>query len=353
MNVNKLRARISKSTKLFDIDNETGLQIDTRNETSTNDRRPDDVDERDDTTVNLLEGKEEVSFSSSSPIIRRGIKYIVTIATVLIFLGGNSTIKAPEAKETIVAHSTPLSFHTAKSDDISSVRCGNLKCFVIMENSNAIAITNKGYVIAQENRTKSEALGVGSMKSKLDDAWIIASHIHHKYNLSTLLLGPSEMISKDVKFVDSLNNKLIHHSVPTRKMQGFNANKPITVQKSLVMPEPNFFWHYTVSVVTKKLLNVDSIYTDFVQTQVQDYDQFITTLQKDVNATKQMLVENNYPCLLNDFQLMIDFKGRIHHIDLDRCFDEQPKRLDKDTIIRFIDTLGVRYASAVDKLRHR
>ena len=68
---------------------------------------------------------------------------------------------------------------------------------------------------------------------------------------------------------------------------------------------------------------------------------------------KEMLIENKYPCLLNDFQLMIDFKGRIHHIDLDRCFDEQPKQLDKDTIIRFIDTLGVRYSSAVDKLMHK
>lgn len=66
-----------------------------------------------------------------------------------------------------------------------------------------------------------------------------------------------------------------------------------------------------------------------------------------------MLIDNDYPCLLYDFQLMIDFKGRIHHVDLDRCFDEQPKRLDKDTIIRFIDTLGVRYSSAVDKLRHQ
>jgi len=66
-----------------------------------------------------------------------------------------------------------------------------------------------------------------------------------------------------------------------------------------------------------------------------------------------MLIENKYPCLLNDFQLMIDFKGRIYHIDLDRCFDEQPKLLDKDTIIRFIDTLGIGYSSAVDKLRHR
>jgi len=219
--------RISKSTKPFDdIDNQTGLQIDTRYDISTNDRRSNDIDERDDTTVNLLEGKEEVSFSSSSsPIIRRDIKCIVTIATVLNFLGGNSTINAPEAKETIVAQSTPLSFHTAKSDDIASVRCGNLKCFVIMENSNVT--TNRGYVIAQENRTKSgEEMGL--TKSKLDDAWIIASHIHHKYNLSTLLLQPAEMISKDVQFVDSLNKKLIHQRVPTRKMQGFNANKPIT-----------------------------------------------------------------------------------------------------------------------------
>ena len=219
-----------------------------------------------------------------------------------------------------------------------------------MENSDGL--TNGGYVIAQENRTKSgEVLGL--MKSKLDDAWIIASHIHHTYNLSTLLLGPAEMISKDVQFVDSLNNKLLHHRVPTQKIQGFNANKPITVQQSLVMPEPTFFWHYTVSVVIKKLLNVDSIYTDFVQTHVRDYYLFIETLQKDVNATKQMLMDNNYPCLLHDFQLMIDFKGRIHHIDLDRCFDEQPKQLDKDTIIRFIDTLGIRYSSAVDKLGHQ
>jgi len=224
MNVHK---RITKSTELFANDNQTGLQIDTRYDISTNDRQLDDVDERDDTTVNLLEGKEEVSPSSSSPIIRTGIKCIVTIATVLNFIG-SSTISAPEAKETIVAQSTPLSFHTAKSDNIASVRCGNLKCFVIMVNNNAS--TNRGYVIAQENRTKSgEEMGL--MKSKLDDAWIIASHIHHKYNLSTLLLQPAEMISKDVQFVDSLNKKLIHQGPNTEdsRLQCNQTNNGTTI----------------------------------------------------------------------------------------------------------------------------
>ena len=63
-----------------------------------------------------------------------------------------------------------------------------------------------------------------------------------------------------------------------------------------------------------------------------------------------MLMDNDYPCLLNDFQLVIDFQGRIHHIDLDRCFDVHQKQLSKDMMIRFIDTLGKKYTSNSRKL---
>ena len=83
----------------------------------------------------------------------------LAIATVLIFLDGNSIIQAPEAKETIVEQSTPLSFHTAKSDDVSSVKCGNLKCFVIMENSDGL--TNRGYVMLKRTGRSRERWGWG------------------------------------------------------------------------------------------------------------------------------------------------------------------------------------------------
>ena len=264
-----------------------------------------------------------------------------------------SDVNVAEAEETsTVGPYNSFSIQTAKPDDISTVRCGNLKCFITFKQTfeNGVEETNNvGYIVAQDNRTESGTIG---FESRLDDAWMIASHIHNKYNLSTLLLGPSETILKDEPFVDSLNNKLIHHAVPNRKIQHFSAKKPLTVQKSLVMPEPNYFWHYQVSVVTKKLLNVDSIYSNFVET-IKDGDQFIETLQKDIDATKEMLRDDDCPCLLKDFQLVIDLKGRIHHIDLDRCFDEHQEHPRKDTIINFIDILGKKYTSAVEELRQR
>ena len=307
--------------------------------------------------------------SLSFSVFRRNVKYMLGVTTVLIFIH-NSSMMAPlpnaantntktrrflsdvnvaEAKEksTMGPHNS-FSIQTANPDDISTVRCGNLKCFITFENG-VEETNNVGYVVAQDNRTESGTIG---FESRLDDAWMIASHIHNNYNLSTLLLGPSETILKDEPFVDSLNNKLIHHAVPNRKIQRFSAKKPLMVQKSLVMPEPNYFWHYQVSVVTKKLLNVDSIYSNFVET-IKDGDQFIETLQKDINATKEMLRDDNYPCLLKDFQLVIDLKGRIHHIDLDRCFDEHQEHPRKDTIISFIDTLGKKYTLAVEELRQR
>ena len=282
------------------------------------------------------------------------------VSTVLIFLDNDIAVPpldavdaedtrsltiGIEANEVKAQSSTAFTIQSAKPDDISTVKCGNLKCFITFESSNE-KTNNVGYIVAQDNRTE---LGEG-FESKLDEAWAIASNIHHRYNLSTLLLGPSETISKDAQFVETLNDKLVHHSSPTRKIQGFNPNTPLIVQKSLVMPDPHYFWHYQVSVVTKKLLNMDSVYTNFIQTNVKDIDHFIETLQKDVNATKDMLMDNDYPCLLNDFQLVIDFQGHIHHIDLDRCFDVHQKQLSKDMMIRFIDTLGKRYTSNSQKL---
>ena len=164
------------------------------------------------------------------------------VTTVLIFID-NSSMMAPlpnaantktrhslydankaeaEGKST-VAPSNSFSIQTAKPDDISTVRCGNLKCFITFKNRGEEK-KNVGYVVAQDNRTMSGTMG---FESKLDYAWMLASHIHNNYNLSTLLLEPPETILMNALLVDSLNSKLLHHRVPNRKIQGFTAKKPL------------------------------------------------------------------------------------------------------------------------------
>ena len=137
--------------------------------------------------------------SSLASSFRRSVKYVLGVSTVLIFLD-NDIIAVPppetrsltiaiEANEVKAQSSMAFTIQSAKPDDISTVKCGNLKCFITFESSDEKK-NNVGYIVAQDNRTE---LGKG-FESKLDEAWAIASNIHHRYNLSTLLLGPSETI---------------------------------------------------------------------------------------------------------------------------------------------------------------
>lgn len=244
---------------------------------------------------------------------------------------------------TSLSYASFFSIHTAKSDTILAVKCGNNKCFVTFdaldEQGNSV-----GYIVAQDNRT-----GQGDFKKRLDRAWIIASHIHRIYNVSTLLLGPSETILKDRLFVDQLNRKLTHHTSRRKKVKGFSAEKPLVVQKSIVMLESNQFWHKNIAGQSPQLFN-DKFYSSFVKEYVKDVHIFGETIQKDVDSTKNMLREDLYPCLLGDYQFFVDLNGHIHHVDLDRCFDNDPpiNLVDKDVIISFIDTIAAKYKAAVD-----
>ena len=161
--------------------------------------------------------------SSLASSFRRSVNYVLGVSTVLIFLDNNRAAPLPppdaadtetrsltitiEANAVNAQSSTAFTIQLAKPDDISTVKCGNLKCFITFESSDE-KTNNVGYIVAQDNRTE---LGEG-FESKLDEAWAIASNIHHRYNLSTLLLGPSETIFKDAQFVEALNGKLVHHS---------------------------------------------------------------------------------------------------------------------------------------------
>ena len=235
----------------------------------------------------------------------------------------------------------PISFQTAEAEHIETVKCGNSKCFATFSGRPLQSI---GYIVSQENRTRFVDIG-----TKFEKAWMIASHIKSVYNVSSLILGPPETVLKGSDFVKNLNEKREYPFVPYQN-QRFSAKIPLIVQKSLIIPEPNMWWHYIASEKKGKLHN-KNLYLTFLQDHVRDLRSFAHTLYDDLVSCKRML--DLYPCLCVDYQFIIDNEGHVHHLDVDRCFDND--NLDTNAVERtrahiksFLDTLIENYMNAVN-----
>ena len=204
-------------------------------------------------------------------------------------------------------------------NQITSMNCGGRKCFVTLpdddQNKNRI-----GYVIAQNNRIQRQ------ISIDMNKAWDIAKTLHNKYNLSTLLLGPPEQLfTMSESFFEKLNSIQVQsdpgHFV-NKNVKEWSSDDPLIIQATSIIPTPNFMWHINV-YTSKENYRKPMVYADFISNHVQDINKFAKNLFSNLDSMKQFLNKNDgeYPCLLTDLQLIVDVEGNIHHVDLDRCYE--------------------------------
>jgi hypothetical protein len=201
------------------------------------------------------------------------------------------------------------------ADDLhlsTRIPCGKEKCFFVSSTGR-----KQGYLIARTSRTSD-----GSEKfTRLVDGWDLATRLQQEYGIKHFLVSSPEIVPVSDHLAALLNRNLWFETqdLPVnqvgkkkKKLDRFPQFSQAYVQKVQVAPTPNLLLACAHSNrphferhIHQFLLNVHP-------------KKFMTTFSKNLEKTRKLLVKE--PCLMKDFQVLMDPEGEIYHLDFDRCF---------------------------------
>jgi hypothetical protein len=108
----------------------------------------------------------------------------------------------------------------------------------------------------------------------------------------------------------------------------FELLKPLLVQKVNVAPSPNLKVQYlfddeNVLDIRYHLSFLEKIWPrNSKRPDMDTVYSFVTNLRSGMKALRNVF--DRYLCLYHDTQFMVDYTGRVHQIDLDRCWTATP-----------------------------
>lgn len=201
------------------------------------------------------------------------------------------------------------SFHPENLDISTKVSCGANKCFFRLKKNRQV-----GY-LAMLKRFGSERDWFHEMES----SYILAKELEEKYGIQHLLLGPPVKMTISNKLATCMNANLWRESASENR----GGSPPIyaegataILQKARVASAP----HLLIGNSPDKLVMLERHLNSFVAS-IQDKELFARRFSGSVRVAREVVKEK--PCLLRDFQALVDIEGQIYHTDLDRCFERE------------------------------
>jgi hypothetical protein len=185
------------------------------------------------------------------------------------------------------------------------VPCGSQKCFYHLKSNRQV-----GYLVAPE--MKSDRL------KSLEAGWELAKQLETDYNIQHFLLAPPTKLKVSNQLATRLNRNLFIEK--SRKILGqrkakkrFPKGSKVLTQKVKMAPKR----HLIIGCVDSKVRAFKKDLPNFIS-YVKYKESFAQNFNESFAAAKKVLdVE---PCLVKDFQVLVDTKGRTFHLDFDRCF---------------------------------
>ena len=197
--------------------------------------------------------------------------------------------------------------HLAYGLDIS---CGALKCFFHAKKEKGV-----GFVVSPRWAKRKQVGGL-SWYLKMHSAWTLTKDFKARFGSAFrhFNLGPPVMKglrqSADLKSTDRIF-LLYPMYYAGRKSQSGPSVMQLTVQKVWAAPSPNFV--IKVGVGSTML----EPWTSFLRSSVTDRAGFLQKFKSGLAASLSMAHQE--PCLLTDFQIMVDKAGAVYQVDIDRC----------------------------------
>lgn len=187
----------------------------------------------------------------------------------------------------------------------TKVPCGSQKCFYHLKTNRQI-----GYLVAPQTQS-------GRM-SILESGYLLAKQLEHDYNITHFLLGPPIEVNVSNELSKRLNRNLYIESKGRLEKKGSKATRfprgsTVLIQKVKMAPRR----HLILGCVNSKVTAFNDAFPKFL-THVKYKESFVENFSKSLAEAKRILhVE---PGLFKDFQVMLDTKGMLHHLDFDRMF---------------------------------
>jgi len=195
------------------------------------------------------------------------------------------------------------SFRLDNLDLSVPILCGKNKCLFTLSSDPTI-----GYLLLASD-------GNDSKLKKLKVAWLYAKHLQVHYKAKHLFLSEPKELKISTKIAGRLNGANLTRlavngesgTAPTF------AKGPIVAQKFRVAPTGSL-----LVGCDRKFDHAVERLGDFVS-GVQDRKSFVKNFDEQVSVMRDVLNVKENQCLLRDFQFLVDTKGNISQIDLDRC----------------------------------
>mmetsp|Transcript_9843 Transcript_9843/g.22035 ORF Transcript_9843/g.22035 Transcript_9843/m.22035 type:complete len:363 (-) Transcript_9843:1926-3014(-) len=214
-----------------------------------------------------------------------------------------------------------LEWNGIQIDTTKRAACGYRKCFF-----HSGVNESEGYLLA-----RAESDWMGRMKR----TWKDARRLKKKYNMRHFMLEPPHHSGVPPRKVLKELNSLVASTQSPQKTRSFfgstkkkqynlasnstSKDRGIVVQKVKLAPTPSLIvrcYFFKGHRNGRYFLDKESSSEDVFRSAVHDKASFVSTFQAETKDLISLLAKEAR--LWYDFQFMVDSRGRIHHIDLDR-----------------------------------
>lgn len=192
---------------------------------------------------------------------------------------------------------------------VKQVPCGQYKCFFRSKDNHDI-----GYLVAPSQRKKGTHF---DWFETLLSGYNLSQQLQQQYDMNHFLLGPPTKEKVSSQLAKKLNKHLFDEK-KARLMRGKGSSKfpkgsTIFVQKCKTAPKRSVVLGCVESKVDIFKRNMKNFVKDIKYTE-----SFEQNFREGLATAKEIL--QSEPCLIKDFQVLVDEKGRFYHLDFDRCF---------------------------------
>jgi len=192
------------------------------------------------------------------------------------------------------------------------VPCGKEKCFFPSK-----LHSQQGYLVARSGRNVTTT---DSKYDRLVEGWKLATRLEHDYNIQHFLQSPPEIIAVSDHLASLINQHLWYETLDlpvnkvatNKKRNRFPVHSQVYVQKVQAAPTPNLLLACAHSNRPHFERHVETFLMNATQ------NKFARNFFKNLAQTRKLLQQE--PCLMKDFQVVLDSHGNIYHLDFDRCF---------------------------------
>lgn len=224
----------------------------------------------------------------------------------------------PVATNTSISSSITDAFHPNNIALVDRVPCGKEKCFFQLKSNEQI-----GYLVSrfEDREDRKERF------QTLERGWNLARSLKQDYGIQHFLLAPPKTIIIRSTLVPILNRNLWSEKKEKKwkKTKRFLKGNKAYIQKVKVAPKQTILIGCSLSKVEPFKRNVKEFMQDVVY-----QESFARRFQENLSQAKRVLAKE--PCLVKDFQVLMDTKGRIFHLDFDRCFAPDDASIKYDEI---------------------